>query len=70
MKRQTKIEQVKRHLRKRSITSLQAFNLYAVTRLADIVHELRTRHGWQIATEPQEKDGSTFAKYSLIEAGK
>ena len=46
----TQIERVQRHLEEnRNITSLQAFNDYGVTRLADIIYKLR-RRGMNIDT--------------------
>lgn len=53
---------LKRH---RTITPMQAWSRYSITRLADVVHKLR-RHGYCVLTEPQRANGSTYAKYRLV----
>lgn len=62
-----KIDLVWRHLTKRrNITSMQAWEAYNVTRLADIIHELRTRYGVDIATELVQSGTTRYARYRLI----
>lgn len=59
--KKTKISQVKAHLERGwSITSLDAFKKYNVTRLAAIIHELRHKDGMQII----DLNASTKANYS------
>lgn len=61
-----KIDLVWRHLTKRrNITSMQAWESYNVTRLADVVHKLR-RHGYMVLTEPQRTGRTVYAKYRLV----
>ena len=49
MTKQTRYEKILRHLKSgKSITSFQAFNLYSITRLSDIIYWLR-KHGHDIA---------------------
>lgn len=52
------------HLKKRPITSWDAFTLYKATRLADIIFKLRGK-GLNISTEMVQSDKSTFARYRL-----
>lgn len=67
MKARSKIDIVWSHLTKRrQITSWQAWEAYNVTRLADIVHELRTRYGVEIATELVRSGSTRYARYRLI----
>ena len=67
-----KTQDVIKHLRvKGSITSLEAFELYDVTRLSSIIFNLRKK-GYDIKTETQlgkNKYGNTmsYAKYILEE---
>jgi hypothetical protein len=53
---------LKRH---RTITPMQAWSRYSITRLADVVHKLR-RHGHSVLTEPQRTGRTTYAKYRLV----
>ena len=63
----TKIPDVYYHLsRGHPLTSLQAFEKWRVTRLADVVHELRTRYGVEIATELVKSGATRYARYRLI----
>lgn len=64
---QTKIDQVAAHLvRKKSITSWDAIQLYRATRLADIIFTLK-RQGWDIiSTMRYEPNGTRYAIYKLI----
>jgi hypothetical protein len=62
----TKIEQVHLHLRRhRSITSVQAFARYGVTRLADCVFTLRGR-GVHIETELVPHGVTRYARYRMV----
>ena len=62
---------VKQHLiKKKTITSMQAFELYGCTRLSAKIFDLR-RQGWDIATidcvgKTRYGDTCTYAKYRLI----
>lgn len=54
------------HLQKnRTITSMQAFKQYRITRLASCIHRLREQ-GHPISTETiYEKNGINYARYHL-----
>ena len=52
------------HLRKGTITSMEAFQLYNITRLADRIFVLR-KDGWKISTKTIKKNGKSFAEYRL-----
>lgn len=46
---------IKNHLEKKGfITSMQAFELYGVTRLSAIIYALRNKYGMDIETERRE----------------
>lgn len=65
-----KQKQVEKHLRtKKSITSLQAFQLYTATRLAAIIFDLRKK-GWDIVSEPvvkkQNDETVRYVKYKFV----
>jgi hypothetical protein len=62
MNKSKKVEKV---LQNKSITSLEAFEEFRATRLADIVYKMRKR-GHNITTEMVEINGIRFAKYRLI----
>lgn len=62
MNKSKKVEKV---LQNKSITSLEAFEKFRATRLADIVYKMRKR-GHNITTEMIEINGIRFAKYRLI----
>jgi len=62
MNKSKKVEKV---LQNKSITSLEAFEEFHATRLADIVYKMRKR-GHNITTEMVEINGIRFAKYRLI----
>lgn len=72
MARTTKTNMVKHHLKSgKTITSLQAINLYGATRLSSIIHRLR-KEGFIIATLPtviKDKYGNncTYAKYRMVD---
>lgn len=61
-------EQVLRHLKRRSITSIEAINKYGITRLAARVYELRER-GYKIESDTvktKKGKGCTVARYRLV----
>lgn len=62
----TQLDHIKAHLKSgRSISSLEAFGLYNVFRLAARVKELRTK-GWPISTEMRiDPNGKQYAVYTL-----
>jgi hypothetical protein len=62
MNKSKKVEKV---LQSKSITSLEAFEKFRATRLADIVYKMRKR-GHNITTEMVEINGIRFAKYRMI----
>jgi hypothetical protein len=62
MSKQKKVEKL---LQKKTITSLEAFDKFRATRLADIVYKMRKR-GHNITTEMVEINGIRFAKYRMI----
>jgi len=68
----TKIEMVKKHLKKKkTITSWQAIELFKATRLSAIIFELKNRQNWVIeskAMAKKDENGQTcnFVKYVLI----
>ena len=57
-------ELVLSHLRKGTITSMEAFQIYNITRLADRIFVLR-KDGWKISTKTIKKNGKSFAEYRL-----
>ena len=50
----------------RTITSLEALNLYGCLRLAAIIHTLREEE-FKIKTEMIDVNGKTIAEYSLVQ---
>lgn len=68
----TQLQRVENHLKQnKSITSVEAFRLYGITRLSDIIFRLRKR-GLIITSENVRKpnrfgDKCNFAKYRLME---
>ena len=50
----------------KTITALEAFNLCGTLRLSSIIYKLRGR-GYNVVTEMVERNGKTFAEYSLKE---
>jgi predicted nuclease of restriction endonuclease-like RecB superfamily len=51
----TQIERVRRHIDEHgTISSLDAFREYGITRLADVIFKLRRLHGWTIETTIKE----------------
>lgn len=70
MKKMTQIEAVKQHLLSgKTITSMEAFELYGCTRLADKVFRLR-KQGYdidcqEVVSKNRYGRPCTYAKYSL-----
>ena len=52
------------HLRKGTITSMEAIRSYGITRLADRIFVLR-KDGWKISTKTIKSNGKSFAEYRL-----
>ena len=52
------------HLMKGTITSMEAFQLYNITRLADRIFVLR-KDGWKISPKTIKSNGKSFAEYRL-----
>ena len=66
----TQLAWIKAQLKKKkSLTSMLAFQEVGCTRLAAAVCELRGR-GWQITTQKKDSgNGSQYAVYKLVKAG-
>jgi len=64
----TQNEVVLNHIKQNGeITSLEAFELYQITRLSGRIHDLR-RQGYNITTEKRKaKNGAMYAVYRLEE---
>ena len=61
----TQVEQIAAHLEKYgSITSIEAFGLYRITRLASCIHVMRDA-GVEIETEMQYDGRKRWAKYKM-----
>lgn len=63
----TQNEQILAHLRKKSITGLEAALKYQIMCLAERIRDLR-RKGHNILTTTVEQNGKRFARYTLIKA--
>lgn len=64
----SKQEKVKNHLNKgKSITAIDALKLYGSFRLSAIIFNLR-KEGMKITSEVMTKNGSNFAKYTLVKS--
>ena len=61
----TATESILAHLKRKSITPLEALEHYGCFRLAAIIHNLRKR-GHEIKTVEKTENGKTFAQYFLI----
>ena len=48
-----------------SITPLEAWKIFGLYRLADVVYRLK-KEGWDIKTEDVTESGATFARYKLV----
>lgn len=49
----------------RSLTPLQALDLFGVMRLAAIIERLRREHNLPIRTDIEQRNGKRYARYSL-----
>jgi hypothetical protein len=49
----------------KTLTSMEAWRKWNCTRLADTIHELRTRYGFNIHTKMVKEGRSRYAVYSL-----
>ncbi|WP_162930788.1 helix-turn-helix domain-containing protein [Lactococcus allomyrinae] len=67
--KQYKIDKILNHLKEqKTITSLEAFQLYNITRLSAIIYVLRHTHHLYITNDDfKAKDGTHFARYHLHE---
>lgn len=65
----TQNEQILSHLRKGTITALDAAKKYRIMCLAERIRDLREM-GHQILTTRVKENGKQFARYSLIKAKK
>lgn len=65
----TQNDQVLNHLRKKSISSLEAAKLYGIMCLAERIRDLREK-GHKILTVMVKENGKRFARYSLIKGAK
>jgi len=61
----SKAQKILAHLQKKSITGLQALDLYGVYRLSSVINRFRKK-GHNIKTEMINKAEETYAKYTLI----
>lgn len=61
----SKTQKILKYLeRRKTITSLEAFRKFNVTRLSAIIYNLRQR-GYEITTETKCKNGTLYAVYHL-----
>jgi hypothetical protein len=66
----SKIESVLNYLKSgKTITSIEAFELFRATRLSAIIFELRNR-GYNIQTIERKGDKCVYAEYKLINQNK
>lgn len=61
----TQVQAIYAHLKRKSITPLEALEKYGCFRLAAIIHILRG-DGCEIKTVNKTENGKTFAQYFLI----
>jgi hypothetical protein len=61
----TQNQQILNHLRKGTITPLEAAKQYGIMCLAERVRDLREK-GHKILTTKEKKNGKQYARYSLI----
>ena len=67
VRQQDQTQVVLKHLRRyrrKGLTSFQAFGLYQITRLADVIYRLRDRE-IEIETELRTGNGTRYAIYRL-----
>ena len=63
----TQLANIRKHLQGgRSLTALDALNLYGCFRLSAHIHTLRHEEGMNISTEWATSNGKRFAKYTLV----
>ena len=63
----TKKQRVLNHLKSgKSITSMEAITLYGVTRLAAVIHTLKTYEGYNIESENIKGKDTIYSKNKLI----
>lgn len=61
----TQCEKILSHIKAHgSITSMDAFTLYRITRLSGRIKDLRDQ-GYPIVTEMETKNGATYARYRM-----
>ena len=65
----TQNEQILTHLRKQTITPMEAAKLYGIMCLSERIRDLRAK-GVQILTLIEKHNGKRFARYSLIKEKK
>jgi hypothetical protein len=57
------------HLKKRSISPMEAMITYGISRLASCIHEIRKRAGYDVETVVKhDEHGHKYARYSLANA--
>jgi Helix-turn-helix domain len=61
----SKAQKIFNHLQKKSITGIQALELYGVYRLSSVINRFR-KAGHKIETIMVNKAEETYAKYKLI----
>jgi hypothetical protein len=61
----TQNETILKHLRKKTITPIEAAKRYDIMCLAERIRDLR-RNGHEILTTKVKQNGKQFARYSLI----
>lgn len=63
----TQLANIRKHLNEgKSITALEALNLYGCFRLSAHIHTLRHEEDMNIATERIVRNGKWFAQYTLV----
>ena len=60
----SQVQAIHKHLKIKSITAIQALNLYGCLRLAARINELRS-DGIDVETEMVNRNGKRFARYYL-----
>lgn len=58
-------EKILRHLKRKSISTYEAYDKYGITRLSGRIYDLRNQ-GYQILAKPVRKDGGRYASYRLV----
>lgn len=61
----TQNQEVLQHLRKKTITPMEAAKLYGIMCLSERIRDLRAK-GHKILTIMEKNNGKRFARYSLI----